>query len=200
MYRSYAAIGATAVIAVAALGFTLAPSSDAGGSALHSSTSVKGPPWISVEYPANPYDPATRGALVVLRSYHHDVQIEAAATASAISIIDGERRTIPLEITATSRSGVYAVRGKLPEDVASVLVLTTREGGSNGAPASALVAVDGDQELLAVRVPHDSREGGSWLVPREPTRQEVDALLRTAVALDGASKAVDVASADAANR
>lgn len=200
MPRSYAAIVATAVVSVAALGFTLAPSSDTDGRALRSSTSsVKGPPWVSVEYPANPHDPATRGALVVLRSYHHDVQIEAAAAANAISIVDGERRSIPLQITATSRSGVYAVRGELPEDAASVLVLTTREGGGHGAVASALVAFGGDQELLAVRVPHDTHEGGAWLVPRESTQQEVDALLRTAVALNGASKTADVASADATN-
>src|SRR5690606_14581273 len=28
---------------------------------------LAGPPWISIEYPANPLDPATRGALMVIR-------------------------------------------------------------------------------------------------------------------------------------
>lgn len=197
MSRSYVATGATAAIFVVGLAITLAARDGADGPAPANSP-VKGPPWVSVEYPANPYDSATRGALVVLHSYHHGAQIEAAATARAISLVDGKRRTLPLEIVPTSRGGVYAVRGELPEGVVSVLVLTTREGGGYGAVASALVAFGGD-EVLAVRVPYDEREGGRWLVPREPTEREIENLLRKAVALDRAAKASNVASAGAAN-
>ena len=35
-------------------------------------SAAAGPPWISIEYPANPLDPETRGALVVVRTYHHE--------------------------------------------------------------------------------------------------------------------------------
>lgn len=198
MSRSYAATGATAAIVVVGLAVTLAARAGVDGPA-PAAPPVKGPPWVSVEYPANPYDSATRGALVVLHSYHHGAPIETAATARAISLIDGERRTSPLEIVPTSRGGVYAVRGELPEGVASVLVLTTREGGGRGAIATALVAVGGGDEVLAVRVPHDEHEGGRFLVPREPTEREIESLLRTAAALDGAMKARNVASAGAAN-
>lgn len=197
MSRSYVATGATAATFVVVLALTLAARAGADGPV--STSPVKGPPWVSVEYPANPHDPATRGALVVLHSYHHALQIETAATASAISLVNDQRRTVPLEIAPTSRDGVYAVRGELPEGVASVLVLTTGEGGDHGAAASALVAVGGDHDVLAVRVPHDAREGGQWLVPREPTEREIESLLRTAVALDGAAKATNVASAPTSN-
>lgn len=197
MSRSFVTTGTAAVGFIAVLGFTLATNAGARGPA--SATSLMGPPWVSVEYPANPHDPVTRGALVVLHSYHHGAQIEAPATASAISIVAGERQTVPLEVVATSRQGVYAVRGELPEGATSVLVLNTGGDGGHGAEASALVAVGRDHEVLGVRVPHDAREGGRWLVPRAPTDQEIDGMLRTAVAMDGALKAANVASAGGAN-
>lgn len=198
MSRSYAATAATAALFVAGLAITLAARAGA-DEPIPANSPVKGPPWVSVEHPANPYDPATRDALVVLHSYHHGAQIETTATARAISLVDGQRRVVPLEIVPTSRGGAYAVHGELPEGVASVLVLTTREGGGHGAAATAFVAVGGSDQVLAVRVPHDELEGGQWLVPREPTDREIDNLLRTAVALDGAAKASHVASAGAAN-
>ena len=30
-----------------------------------------GPPWISIEIPANPYNSTTRGAFCLVRVYHH---------------------------------------------------------------------------------------------------------------------------------
>ena len=34
-----------------------------------------GPPWLSIELPANPLDPTTKGAYLVVRTYHHDKSI-----------------------------------------------------------------------------------------------------------------------------
>ena len=36
-----------------------------------SSTALAGPPWIAIEYPANPFDQATRGGYLTVRTYHH---------------------------------------------------------------------------------------------------------------------------------
>ena len=30
-----------------------------------------GPPWISIEYPANPLDPSTRGGYLLVHTFHH---------------------------------------------------------------------------------------------------------------------------------
>ena len=48
--------------AIAALAFLLAATSIA----------LAGPPWISIEYPANALDKETRGALALVRIYHHE--------------------------------------------------------------------------------------------------------------------------------
>ena len=34
-----------------------------------SSSALAGPPWISIEYPANPFDATSRGAFLTVRTY-----------------------------------------------------------------------------------------------------------------------------------
>ncbi|MGZ8470159.1 MAG: hypothetical protein ACXW61_11270 [Gemmatirosa sp.] len=147
-----------------------------------------GPPWIAVELPANPHDAATRGALAVVRLYHHGTLTASPLEAHAVGLVDGARRTVRLDARALSASGVFAIRGTLPPGDGWVLVLTMEQGPT--ARASALVALDRRGEVAGVRVPHDLREGGRWTVPREASVAEVDAMLRQAVARD-------VATADA---
>lgn len=146
-------------------------------------TAAAGPPWISIEYPANPHDAETRRALMVVHTYHHGAAVGAEMSARALATVDGRRVSVPLQVRETSRPGVYAVRGTLPGNGASV-VTVTRGSGANA--ATALIAMDGNREVLAVRVPHRSVENGKWLVPRAPTADEVDALLLTASAMSDA--------------
>ncbi len=141
-----------------------------------------GPPWLSVEYPANPHDPTTRGALAVVHTYHHGAQVTSAFSAEAVGLLNGRRMTVGLDVTPTSRPGAYAVRGSLPPGGNWVLVVT-RQNEDGRARATALIALAASGEILTVRVPHDRHEGGRWLVPRSVTPDEVDAMLRRTVAL-----------------
>jgi hypothetical protein len=150
-----------------------------------------GPPWISIEYPANPLDPETRGALVVVHTYHHQAPVPAEMNAQAIALRDGRRISRPLEVSATSRSGVYAIRGDLPGSGAWIVSVTSRSGTQD---ATALIAMNERREILAVQVPHESAEGGRWMVPRQPTPDEVTELLRTASAMDEAARSTRMAS------
>lgn len=150
-----------------------------------------GPPWIAIEYPANPLDPETRGALMVVRTYHHAATREAAIRAEALGDMDGRRTTRALQVRATSRPGVYAVRGELPGAGAWVLTISS---GSGTAQATALVALNERREIMAVHVPHESVEGGRFQVPRSPTAEEVDLLLRTASAMSDAARSTRLAS------
>ena len=34
-----------------------------------------GPPWISIEYPANPYDSGSRGAFLLVHAFHHGTPV-----------------------------------------------------------------------------------------------------------------------------
>ncbi|HUG39495.1 MAG TPA: hypothetical protein VMM12_03365 [Longimicrobiales bacterium] len=150
-----------------------------------------GPPWIAIEYPANPHDPETRGALMVVRTYHHESAVGAEISARALATVDGRRVTVALRVRETSRPGVYAIRGALPGTGASV-VTVTRGSGSDG--ATALVAMNQHGEILAVQVPHRTVENGRWVVPRAPTADEVEMLLRTASAMDAAASSARLAA------
>lgn len=150
-----------------------------------------GPPWIAIEYPANPHDPETRDALVVVRTYHHERAVAGEMSAHALGTVDGRRVTVPLEVRATSRPGVYAIRGALPGAGASVLTVTR---GAGSGIATALVAMNHEGEILSVSVPHRTEESGRWVVPRAPTADEVEILLRTASAMDDAASSARLAA------
>jgi hypothetical protein len=143
-------------------------------------TAAAGPPWIAVELPANPHLEATRGALAVVRVYHHGTATPYPLQAEAVGLVDGARRTVRLEARPAGVAGVYAVHGALPAGDGWVLVMTTRTGPT--ARASALVALDRRLEVAGVRVPADLLEGGRWTNPREATAADVEALLRVATA------------------
>jgi hypothetical protein len=86
-----------------------------------------GPPWMSVEMPANPLDPATRGAAFVVRTYRHDQPEATPLSGSAEGIVDGERRSVALTFTATGRPGVFAVPQTWPDQGAWVVAVSTGE-------------------------------------------------------------------------
>lgn len=150
-----------------------------------------GPPWIAIEYPANPLDPETRGALMVVRTYHHEAPSVRDVAAEAIGDLDGRRITRPLEVRPTSRAGVFAIHGDMPGSGAWVIRVSS---GARTQNATALVAMNDRREILAVRVPHEPREGGRWMVPRAPTGAEIDVLLRTASAMENAASSTRLAT------
>ena len=55
-----------------------------------------GPPWISIETPPNPHDPALRGAFLVVHTFHHGNLTASGVTGAAEGIVGGARKTIPL--------------------------------------------------------------------------------------------------------
>ncbi len=141
---------------------------------------VAGPPWISVEYPANPFDEATRGALALIHTYHHGRSVSFPLEAVAEGFLDGGRTSRDLRVVETSRAGVYAVRGDLPAEGVWVLVVEIADTEVD-TRVTALVALDENREITAVRVPH--RVEGRWIIPRAASTEEVEALLASTAAL-----------------
>jgi hypothetical protein len=142
---------------------------------------LAGPPWISAEFPANPHEAATRGAFLLVHTYHHGNPTEFPLTGTAEGLVNGRRQTLRLEIVATSKPGVYAVRFKPQGAGAWVLAFNlgeTRDG------AGMIVSVGKDGQPGAARVPSSTAEGGRWIIPRSLTPQDIDAALRTQVALN----------------
>lgn len=109
-----------------------------------------GPPWISIEAPANPLDPTSRGALLLVHAFHHGTPTAFPVTGTAEGLVDGRRRTVTLEFTPTSRPGVYALRYQPPREGSWILVIRVTQGP--GDAATAIVRIEGG-EVAGVTVP-----------------------------------------------
>lgn len=106
-----------------------------------------GAPWMSVEMPANPMDPTTRGAALLVHVYHHQRAVGFPVTGTAEGLVDGERRTIPLEFRRASGDGVYAVSQQWPSKGDWVLNLTA----NGGSAVSLIVELGPDGGLKGAR-------------------------------------------------
>ena len=109
---------------------------------------VAGPPWIAIEYPANPFDPGTRGAFLTVRTYHHGELMSYELTGAAEGIVDGRRQTMPLDIRRLPQTGMYAVRWQKPANGTWMLVITSSQAGSFA--ATALVTIDSRLSLIHI--------------------------------------------------
>ena len=143
-------------------------------SALVATPALAGPPWISIELPANPYDEATRGAFLVVHAFHHGTPIGYLVTGTAEGIVNGERRSIKLEFTETSRDGVYALKRMWPIEGVWTLVIKANQGPDDAATAVIELGPQGD--VASVRVPMMQR--GSWPVPAPVSLADIDTALK----------------------
>jgi hypothetical protein len=142
---------------------------------------VAGPPWIAIEYPVNPHDPLTRDAFMTVRTYHHGDLVGHELTGTAEGLVNGERRSMRLDIRRLPQTGAYAVRWQKPAQGTWVLVVSSRQEGTH--MATAVVTVDNSGRVARVSVPSRPIEGGRWQVPRAVAAAEVNAILRGAAAL-----------------
>lgn len=142
---------------------------------------LAGPPWISIEYPANPHDPVARGAFMTVRTYHHGDLIAYQLTGTAEGLVNGQRRSERLDIRRMSQPGTYAVRWQKPAAGSWALVVRSARDGVHAATAVVSVAPDGS--VASVTVPARTAEGGRWQVPRDATAAEIDAVLRRGAAV-----------------
>ena len=154
---------AAAVLALVALGGT-APTSGRFG-----------PAWISIEYPANPYDRDTREAYLVVHAFHHQVATGLPVEGRAEGLVSGARKTIPLTFRPTSRTGAFALDQQWPKDGNWILVITAKQGEHGG--ATALVEIGRDGRVSSVRVPTRRMPDNGYVIPADVTAADVDAAL-----------------------
>ena len=149
---------------------------------LAATPALAGPPWISIELPANPFDAATRGAFLVVHAFHHGTAVSFPIEGTAKGLDSGERRSITLEFTRTGQDGAYALRKQWPSEGTWTLVIRVIQGeqGESGS-ATAVVDLGPDGEVVSVRVP--THRQGDWTIPSAVSLAEVDAALRARAAL-----------------
>lgn len=142
------------------------------------SPAFAGPPWMSIEYPANPHDRATRGAYLTIRTYHHGQQLDfAAVVGTAEGIVNGRRVSQTLEIESAGAPGRYVVRWSKPAEGTWTLVIRGQEHRRGETNITAMVDVGDDGLVAAVRIPSDrNREG--WSIPRAVSASDIDGHLR----------------------
>ena len=143
---------------------------------------AKGPPWISIELPVNPYDRTMQGAFLLVHAFHHQTPIGFPIEGTAEGMVNGERRTVKLEFAETSRDGVYALKRTWATDGVWTLVIRVTQGPADaeGGTATAVVEIGADGEVAAVRVPTNRR--GGWTVPATVSMTDVDQALRARAA------------------
>lgn len=139
-----------------------------------------GPPWISIEYPANPHDAASRGAFLLVHAFHHGQHVSFPVSGTAEGLVQGERRTVNLEFRPTSRPGVFALHKQWASDGVWTLLLAVRQGDGKGNTAQAVVELGVNGQVASVNVP--TRQQGQWLIPTEVSMRDVEAGLRARAA------------------
>ena len=139
------------------------------------STALAGPPWIAIEYPANPFDQATRGGFLTVRTYHHGQIMAKTLTGTAEGIVDGRRQSMRLDIRAGSQAGTYVVFWQKPATGRWVLVINS--GNQGIVDATAVVEISPSGGVAGITVPTRNYSGG-WIGPRRVAAAEIDGLLQ----------------------
>jgi hypothetical protein len=144
---------------------------------------VMGPPWISIEYPPSPYDATTRDAFLLVHMFHHGTPIAAPVAGRAEGLVGGERKSVQLKFSGTSRTGVYALRKQWADDGSWVLFITGSQGPNDD--VTAIVELGADGRVAAVRVPTERRD--RWDIPTDVAQAERERILAARAAANGAS-------------
>lgn len=144
--------------------------------AVTAAVAVAGPPWLSIEYPANPHDAGTRGAFLVVNTYHHGTPTQFALAGTAEGIVRGERRTVSLRFAPTGRANSQGIVRQWPTEGRWVLHIRLQEGDETGAAALIVLGADG----TPTRVTVPTRRDGQWSIPRAITPAEVVAAIADA--------------------
>lgn len=132
-----------------------------------------GPPWISIQYPVNPYDAATRDAFLVVHAFHHGSPMAFPVSGTAEGLVNGQRRSIKLDFQPTTRTGEFALRQQWPNEGTWTLVLKVAQGEDG---VTALVDLSPDGQVSRVNVP--TRREGVHVIPARVAMADVEAGLR----------------------
>lgn len=132
----------------------------------------KSPAWLSIESPVNPYDPATRGAALLVHTQVVNGNARLSElTGSAEGLVNGARRSIPLRFDSLSRLNTFAVRKQWPVEGTWLLRISLRE-------TTALVSLDAAGNPTAARIPIQNTR--DIPLPRAVTSRDIDSALTAA--------------------
>lgn len=114
------------------------------------STPMFGGPWISIEAPANPYEQATYGAIMLVHTFHHSTKVELPLVGKAEGLVDGERKSVALTFGKSSQAGTRSVRNEWGSKGIWTVVLTATEGKAS---IQAVAEINADGSVGKITVP-----------------------------------------------
>jgi hypothetical protein len=133
---------------------------------------AKWPPWLSIETPVNPFDGSATGAVFLVHAAMREGSPTLAdVSGSAEGLVAGTRRSIALELDATSRPGVFAVRRQWPSEGTWIVRVSL-------ATTTAIVTLDREGNVAGVRIPTTLAEGRP--IPRAVVARDIDSTLTVA--------------------
>jgi opacity protein-like surface antigen len=133
---------------------------------------VKWPPWLSIESPVNPFDPSTRGAVLLAHATFREGQSQLSdLSGTAEGIVNGARRSITLRFDTTGRPSVFALRRQWPTEGTWLLRIALKQ-------TTAIVTLDQNGGVASVRVP--TQLAGGNQIPRIVGAREIDSTLAEA--------------------
>jgi hypothetical protein len=134
------------------------------------------PPRIAISRPGAAAAPGGGDAFVLVHASRGCVRGALTVTGTAEGLVNGERRSIRLDVAPADADSVYQIRRQWPSGGVWVLRLVVRVGdyGTAGSTATALVGVNAAGEIAAVL----QQDPGRRTYPTI-TEADVDAMLRS---------------------
>ena len=130
-----------------------------------------GGPWISIESPANPYDQAMRGSVMLVHTFHHGTKMDMPIVGKAEGLVDGQRKSVALTLAKGSEAGTHGVRNQWGTKGTWTVLLTATQHEPS-ASIQAVVDINADGSVGKVVVPNTAGR------PRLLSAAEIDQGLR----------------------
>jgi hypothetical protein len=80
--------------------------------------------WLEFGKPTASNDPAAKEALALVRAVGCGEPSKSTMSASAEGLVNGERKSLPLQVVTLASPGLYAIKGQLPSEGSWVLSVT----------------------------------------------------------------------------
>jgi hypothetical protein len=131
---------------------------------------------LSVESASATSTHKTKDAVLFVQTFGCHTPADAAVTATAEGVVNGERRSLPLELVYDS-TGVYALKQQWPSEGSWVLAIT---GEYNGITSTLIVDLgpNGKVHPGTRMVPGERKGVHARLMQRKPTPAEIDSALK----------------------
>ena len=136
---------------------------------------------LSIETPSGSSDPQLKDVVLVTRTYGCHQPADAKLTATAEGLVNGSRKSIPLELRSIG-AGVYAIKQQWPSEGSWVLALT---GGYNGMTSSVLVELGPNGKVFpGTRLEIGALKGvHAKGARRQLIAEDIDSALRTSAGI-----------------